>query len=338
MLNRISVLVTFYNQEKYVDRVIKSIIDQKMNFGMKILVGDDGSTDNTQEIVRKWMKKYPDKIEMHIMNRSPEKHISGFRASSNRLNLLRYVDTEYFIFLDGDDYFDYELKLQKQVDILDDYKNKDCVACGHDIDMLYPDGKRVSMSSKKWREGKYSAKKYWKDMYFHTDTLLIRSCVIPKIDKKILENNFNDNMITFSVIQQGSVYYIPKSWGVYVQTGDGIWTSEKKVVNQIRNMYMYDLCNIINPRFKMQTSHRFSNVWLDVFMLRHHINSKELKEYSIEARDKGMIYSYRWIHYQDLDNVKKILLLTKTLMECWKVILKKCLKAVFKLITRIGEK
>ena len=50
---RVSVLITFYNQEQYVDQALQSVIAQKTDFGVKILVGDDGSSDQTQERVRR---------------------------------------------------------------------------------------------------------------------------------------------------------------------------------------------------------------------------------------------------------------------------------------------
>ena len=74
----VSVLVTFYNQEKYVDRALKSIIDQKTDFGVKILVGDDGSSDGTCAKVNKWIDNYPRIITLYVMNREPGKQISGF--------------------------------------------------------------------------------------------------------------------------------------------------------------------------------------------------------------------------------------------------------------------
>ena len=310
---RVSVLVTFYNQEKFVDKALKSIIDQKTDFGVKILVGDDGSSDNTQGLVRKWIEKYPDRIEMFVMNRAPGEHIPSFRASRNRLNLLKHVDTEYFIYLDGDDYYDYDKKLQKQVDILDDPDNSDCVACGHNIDMLYSDGRKISLTSQDIKEGKYTPKEYWKDFYVSTDTVLVRSSVISTIPQELLENNFNDNAITFSFIQNGSIYYIPKSWVIYTQTGDGIWTSGRKTINHIRNMILYDLCNRINPEMKKETTFRFSNTWLVLFIIRKQLDPAELGQFAREAERKKLNNTYMWIHYQDLSLFQKQKICVKAL-------------------------
>lgn len=297
---RVSVLITFYNQEQYVDQALQSVIEQKTDFGVKILVGDDGSNDQTQERVRHWMDKFPGRIEMFVMERAPGKHVGGFRASRNRLNLLQRVTTEYFIFLDGDDWFSFDGKLARQVAILDDPANQDCVACGHDTDMLFADGRRTKMSSHALKEGKYSPREYWERLYFHTDSLLARSSVIPTIDARLLENNFNDNMITFAIIQRGSLYYLPFSWAVYRQTGDGIWTSGNAVVNHLRNLFLYDLCNRVNPALRPATERRFRHTWRSLLKLRRQIDATALAPYAQEAADKRLANSLAWIHYREL--------------------------------------
>ncbi len=327
MKNRISVLITFYNQEEFVDQTLQSVVDQKTDCGVTILIGDDGSDDSTREKVNEWIKRYPEHIKMFVMERGREECIPGFRASRNRLNLLKNVETEYFIFLDGDDRFDYAGKLKKQIEILDDPVNRDCIACGHNTDRLYPDGKRLPVTSPELKEGKYGAAEYWENLYFHTDSLLIRSSVIPKIDAVLLDNCFNDNLITFSVIQYGKIYYLPYSWAIYTQTGNGIWTSDKTVVNQIRNMFMIDLCDQINPSMKKETKKRLKHTWYSLYKIRKQINSEELVEYSKEALDKKMGNSYKWIHYNELSLPVKCMLCAKALLLNWKI----CIKETFRL-------
>ena len=97
---KVSVLITFYNQERYVDRALQSVFEQKTNFDFEVLVGDDGSSDGTCNSVNSWKEKYPNIIKLYVMEREGEGHIAGFRASRNRLNLLKHVKGEYFIYLD----------------------------------------------------------------------------------------------------------------------------------------------------------------------------------------------------------------------------------------------
>ena len=296
---KISVLVTFYNQEKYVDTALESIISQKTDFGIKILVGDDGSSDNTVSIVKEWISRYPDVIELYTMDRDEGPVVPLFRASRNRLNLLDHVDTDYFIYLDGDDFYCSDLKLQKQFEILEKEDNMDCIACGHNIYMQYGDGSRKPAMGAGLEECKVEAKKYWRDLYVHTDSLLIRSSVIPKIDKALLENCFDDIVITFSVIQFGKIYYLPDFLAVYMYTGDGICSGGNEVENSISSIMMYDICQIINPGFVSQTKVRFSHIWKSLMKNRKNIDPDLLIHYSDDALNKNLKYTYRWIHYSE---------------------------------------
>lgn len=302
----LDVLVTFYNQEKYVDRALESVFSQKCGFDFRVLIGDDGSTDNTLKEVDKWNKKYPGRISVYQMDRDPGvKYIGGFRASRNRLNLLKNVISPYFIFLDGDDYFTDSQKLQKQVDILEDEKNSDCIACSHAIEALYDDGTKKIFPWQQPNEGKFSLENYWADFYFHTDTSLIRSSVIEKIPFELIENHYNDNMITYLAMQNGMIYYLPEVMACYPQTGDGIWTSGNIISNNLRNMMLYDLCVTINPALEEKTAIRFQNAWKNLYKHRKEIDRSKLSDFDREATQKKLLYSSQWIHYNELDADKK---------------------------------
>lgn len=294
---KVSVLITFYNQENYVDKAIESVLKQKIEYPVQIIVGDDGSSDHTLDKLENWVKKYPDIFEIHIMKREKKTQVSGFRASRMRLELIKYVKGEYFIFLDGDDYFCDIEKLQKQVAILENEQNKDCIACAHNISALYPDGHEKYLSPPNIKEGKYDLKMYWAELYFHTDTLLMRSLIINQIPQKLVENNYNDNMITFLALQKGKIYYIPKVMAVYLQTGDGIWTSGKRSVNAIRNIFLYDLCRMINPTVNKETDIRFCQSWNIIRQFCGCTDEVEMRPFEEEAKNKGFYYSLLWLQY-----------------------------------------
>ena len=131
---KLSVLVTFYNQREYVDRALNSILSQKTDYDYEILVGDDGSNDGTIGKLEEWQEKYPDKIKIYIMDRKEGvKYNSSFRASRNRINLLKKVKGNYFLYLDGDDYFCDDNKFQKQLDFLENDDKKIFSMCAHNV-------------------------------------------------------------------------------------------------------------------------------------------------------------------------------------------------------------
>ena len=59
----VGIAVALYNGEKFIRELLDSIFNQTCQT-FKILVRDDGSTDTTVEIIREYVKNYPEKIEL----------------------------------------------------------------------------------------------------------------------------------------------------------------------------------------------------------------------------------------------------------------------------------
>ncbi|MCR5020481.1 glycosyltransferase [Ruminococcus sp.] len=298
----VDILVTFYNQEEYINQALTSVFEQKGDFNFRVLVGDDGSSDCTPIILNEWEKRFPAQIKVFTMHRDEKHHLpGGFRASRNRLNLLKHVDADYFIFLDGDDYFDNPNKLQMQIEELEKGENQDCIACGHDIDALYRDGNRKLFAKVTSRQQKYTLKEYWSNMYSHTDTIVFRREAISGIPFYLIENSFNDNTITYLFLRRGKLLYLPKAMAVYRQTGDGIWTGETEIVSMIREMMLFDIANQLTPELKCATRSRFAHTWMRLFTLRKMIDQQKLEVYENEATEKHLQFTQKWIHFNSLD-------------------------------------
>ena len=109
MAPRVSVLIPTYNCARFLPDAIESVLAQTFQ-DFEIIVVDDGSTDDTAQVV----SRYPQ--VRYIL-----KEHSGISASRNAA--VSAATGEIVAFLDADDMFTPE-KLQKQVDYLD--KNPDC--------------------------------------------------------------------------------------------------------------------------------------------------------------------------------------------------------------------
>ncbi|WMB30111.1 glycosyltransferase family 2 protein [Streptococcus didelphis] len=112
----IDIIMGTYNGEDYITEQIESIL--KNNFRKtQILIRDDGSNDNTEKTINKLIMKYPDKIKFISDNNK------GLGAKGNFFELLKYVESEYVMFCDQDDYWLPE-KIEKSFNkILDLEKN-----------------------------------------------------------------------------------------------------------------------------------------------------------------------------------------------------------------------
>ncbi len=119
-----------YNCENTISAAMDSILSQTYN-NWKMIICDDGSTDNTFKIVSDYEKRYPRKIQL-IKN---EKNM-GLSYTLNRC--LELVDTEYIARMDGDD-ISMPDRFEKEIAVLANEPQISIVSC--DID--YFDGNRV---------------------------------------------------------------------------------------------------------------------------------------------------------------------------------------------------
>src|SRR4051812_38789767 len=60
----VSAVVLAYNHERYIAQAVASIVDQRRDFTMEIIIGEDGSTDATRAIILAYQLKYPDLIRI----------------------------------------------------------------------------------------------------------------------------------------------------------------------------------------------------------------------------------------------------------------------------------
>lgn len=105
---RVSVLIPTYNRAKYIRDAIDSVLRQTFT-DFEVIVVDDGSTDNTREIVT----GYTDPRVKYIYQEN-----SG--VSTARNNGIKISNAEYIAFLDSDDMY-LEDMLEKSVRILDEH-------------------------------------------------------------------------------------------------------------------------------------------------------------------------------------------------------------------------
>ncbi len=111
----ISVIIPVYNNKDYIERSMKSALDQK-SVEVQVIVVDDGSTDGTAKIVDEYASKYENLICFHKENGG---------ASTARNMGLDKAEGEYIFFLDGDDYIEEDALCQM-------YK----AAVDNDVDMV----------------------------------------------------------------------------------------------------------------------------------------------------------------------------------------------------------
>ena len=111
---KVTVYFSTFNQEPYVAQALESILMQKTNFRFEIIAADDCSTDRTQEIILDYQRRYPGMIETYFTN----PNVGGCRKLTDCIEKGLFRG-EYLTFLEGDDYWLGEDRLQTLVDFLE---------------------------------------------------------------------------------------------------------------------------------------------------------------------------------------------------------------------------
>jgi len=115
----ISILIPAYNEGRNVEESIKSILASNYSKNkIEIIAINDGSTDNTLKILKKWQKKYPKIIK--IINQKNQ----GKAVALN--NALKIAKNEFIGVVDADSYLD-KNALKMIMGVFENYPNTDAV-------------------------------------------------------------------------------------------------------------------------------------------------------------------------------------------------------------------
>src|SRR5690625_4780351 len=120
--------MTAYNEEKFIDEAIESLLWQTLS-DFELIIINDGSNDNTKAII----ESYNDKRVRLINN---EKNIGAALSSNKGLKLVR---GKYIARADADD-INHPLRLQKQVSFLEE--NTEYNICGTDLNVVCENGQQ----------------------------------------------------------------------------------------------------------------------------------------------------------------------------------------------------
>ena len=93
---KLTIIMPVYNTAQYLPRAFEALLKQ-VDKSFKLIVVDDGSTDNSAEVAQSYAKRFPYFKLIKKKNGGP---------SDARNVGMKYIDTPYVTFHDGDDWVD----------------------------------------------------------------------------------------------------------------------------------------------------------------------------------------------------------------------------------------
>ena len=229
----VSVIFITYNHEKYVEKSLRSVLEQETDFPFEVVVGEDCSKDRTREIVQRVAAEYP-QHEVRFLFR---KENLG-RPTLNVYETTMECRGEFLAYLEGDDYWTDRKKLQKQVDFLRAHReyigvtHKSALIDENDEANRDPEALRA-LSLYDWTGPfTYQDYKYTGKWPGHFASLLSRNIYHNgKLDYTILyraHDFVDDAVILLFLLLQGDLFRLDEEmavWRFVKKKESGSWTS-----------------------------------------------------------------------------------------------------------------
>lgn len=231
---KVAVVVTTYNQEKYIKTALDSIVNQKTNFKFELVVSDDCSTDNTANILIEYAQKYPSIIRP-IFNKT------NMGAMNNYICTLASIKAKYVAICDGDDFWTNNYKLQKQVDFLD--ANEDFAICFHQTEIFFEDNSRPVEISPQNIKSETSLKDLLLGNYIPANAVMYRWAFNEVNFAQIFPQNIvpGDYFTHLLHAQKGKIKFFNEVLSSYRRHANGFWWVTADVNEDTNFMLRYGI-------------------------------------------------------------------------------------------------
>jgi len=265
---KISFLVTYYQQERYVRESLDSILALEKPPEWEILIGDDGSRDGTVAAARAYCEQDPEHIRLFVMDRDPEKTYHPVeRASACRLNLLRRMTGDCWCLMDGDDFYSETDFIPKALSVLEAHPKVSVVALDT---WKYQEGQPRRASGYGSEKTDFvPVKRYLRWQYTHAGACVFRKTHTPE-DLNRLEalGFFDDNDIVLSALTRGEMVRIREPVYAYRQAAGSVYTVMQPAEQAALNVAgLGAALRIMGPEWERDVLARYASaVWMAWFL------------------------------------------------------------------------
>lgn len=229
---RVTVLVMTYNHAEYIRQALDSVLMQRTNFAVEIVVSEDCSTDGTRAIVQEVAQRHPEQFRLIL---SPA-NVANNTVVTRGLDAAR---GEYIALLDGDDYWTDPDKLQRQVDFMD--RHPECALCFHNAQVIDESGLRAPWLWTPPGHPTFSAlEQIWMGNFIATCSALFRR--LPRGSVPAWYTDLfpiTDWPLHLLNAARGSIGYIDAVMGVYRYHSRGYYSPLSEAQKLAKNLQLY---------------------------------------------------------------------------------------------------
>lgn len=242
----LSVVIPNYNNGRYLEQCVKSIVEQTYQDLLEIIIVDDCSTDNSRDTIAELAKKYPI-VKPLLLEKNG-------RVSAARNAGLFAAKGEYITFVDADDCYYNKEKLANEMALIQKY-----FAQGENI-VAYSSIVRMSNDGNSCNYPTFSYSRYPQGMIYDTlvidkySTMVVRDyCVKTSVLREIGGYNirhslFEDYELNLKIAQRIRFYYTGEYGTAYRDSASGLSKRPRKISIKIKNQIIEEQLQT-NPFF-----------------------------------------------------------------------------------------
>lgn len=276
---KVSIVCISYNHQKFIKETIEGFILQEVNFTYEIIIADDASTDETQLIISNYARQNP--------NIKPVLHSRNVGVQINLLDAMSMAKGEYIALCEGDDFWTDPLKLQLQVNFLDNHK--DFYVCFHQVEVFFDkdkNKKRLSPQNTLYsHSSNIELKDLLKDNFIPTNSVMYRNIGNYKLNESVMPLDWYLHAYHANL---GKIHYIHRMMAKNRRHEGGVWWSSESDPNSTLIQYKDGWVGLFNefvtlfgssPIYRPILQVNFSNF---IKVLLRNLSGKELQKISID--------------------------------------------------------
>lgn len=273
----VTIRCAVYNHEPYLRQCLDGFVMQKTNFKFEAIVHDDASTDKSAEIIKEYADKYPDIIKPIF---EKENQYSKKDGSLRRI-MNEYTRGKYVAYCEGDDFWIDNMKLQKQVDFME--QHSDYSLCFHNAVVFYGDINKHPYFFCRFKDSKeIFLEDIISSWIIPTASILCRRELnhFPDWATKIYSGDY---LLSLLAINAGRVFYINEIMSFYRITFNSCSSNSKL---KDKSSYIKDQHVLL-----LQYFNEYTNFKYDAILSKRIDYDKKMSKY-IAYKQKGLLYTF----------------------------------------------
>jgi glycosyltransferase involved in cell wall biosynthesis len=221
---KVSVIIPTYNMARFLPEAIESVFNQTFE-DYEVIVLDDGSTDNTKDIVEEFNHQFWDKIRYIYQENS------GLAIARNVA--IKHSTGEFIALLDADDKY-YPNRLEMGVNVLAAYSD---VGLVHANDMaITEDGEEIEVVKRRNRllSGYIFKELYTRKANISCPTVLVRRECFNRVgvfDENLTRLGCEDREMWLRIAHEYRILHIDKVLAYYRRHARGMSKNREKMLN-----------------------------------------------------------------------------------------------------------